>query len=168
MIKSKFQYRAALPLLLLVILIAAFSVLGYLLFFMPNDGTITTGIYAAVTFVLLFFLLVAFWLTVEIRKKLIVVRVDSNLISISSFYGLGPEQKFDSRQLDGYTTTLLPVMYGTTYEYLYIIKDGKQVCALSAFYHHNYAELKQALSGRLKFIGENTFEMAKEIKDTFR
>lgn len=168
MIKSKFTYWAALPLLLLVILTASFTVLGYLLFFMPNDGTITIGIYAMLTFVTFFFALVAFWITVEFRKKLIVVQVDSYSISIRSFYGLGAEQKFDGRQLDGYTTTLLPVLYGTTYEFLYVVKDGKQVFAMSAFYHHNYRELKKALSGKLKFIGDNTFEMAKEIKDTFQ
>jgi len=168
MIKSKFTYWAALPLLLLVILTASFTVLGYLLFFMPNDGTITIGIYAMLSFVILFFALIAFWLTVEIRKKLIVVRVDGHFISIKSFYGLGAEQKLDCHQLDGYTTTQLPVFYGTTYEYLYVIKDGKQLFAMSAFYHHNYRELKKALADKLKFIGEDTFEMAKEIKDTFQ
>jgi hypothetical protein len=132
---------------------------------MPNDGTITTAIYACLYFVLFFFALVAYWIISEMRKRLTTISIDNQNIQVGSFYGLGAKKLYDYTELDGFITSQIPVLYSTTYEYLYLIKGGKKVAVVSDFYHSNYAALKLALSDKVVFLGDRPFKMSTEIKE---
>jgi hypothetical protein len=167
MIKSKFKGWAFLPILLIFILIASFIMLGYVIFFMPNDGTITTAIYACLYFVLFFFTLVAYWIISEIRKRLTTISINNQTILVGSFYGLGAKKLYNYTEIDGFITSQIPVLYSASYEYLFLIKGGKKVAVLSDFYHSNYAAIKSALSDKIVFLGNRPFNMPAEIKDLF-
>lgn len=153
------------PLLLILILIASFTAMGYILIGMPKDNSFTTAIYICLYFVLFFFVLVTYWIITEIRKKLITVSIQSSTMLVGAFYGIGSKKIYDYTEFDGFITTQVPVLYAATYEYLYLIKGDKKIVILSDFYHRNYAALKLVLGDKLVFLGDQPFNMSSEIKE---
>lgn len=80
--------------------------------------------------------------------------------------GLGLEKAFDLSEFDGFITCQLPSR-GETYEYLYLIKNGKKEVKLSEFYHRNYLQLKNRITKTVHFLGDQPFSMLEEIKEIF-
>lgn len=120
--------------------------------------------------VYLFFVLFLFiwvWLVFgELRTKIIKVAIDNAQITVSGFLGLGARKSYLLTQFDGFETALLPSRYDT-YEYLYLMKNGKKIVKLSQFYHSNYVELKSDLMNKIKDLGQKKFNVFQEIKEIF-
>ncbi len=163
MTKSKFS----LWVILTTFVIAILSGINYLFFskllFADNDK-MSFG-------VLMFIGLLIFtwvWLTFgELRTKIIAVVIDSNVISVRNFWGLGRKVSFVLSDFEGYKTSLLPSKY-RTYEYLYLIKNGKKIIKISQFYHRNYSDLKIEIRNNVKFIGQENFNYIRELKEIFQ
>lgn len=168
MIESKFNWWAILPLVLAVIIFMVISYLTYFIFLMPKDGSMTPALYFMLTLVLVFFLITFIWVFAEMRKRALYVEIFSHSIIACSFYGYGKRQLFAFTGFTGYTISNLPNYYGNTSEYLHIIKGTKKVLSISEFYHKNYKELKDGLTGSLKFLGEIPFDMKEEWKDLLK
>ncbi len=99
------------------------------------------------------------------KKRALFVEIFSHSIIASGFYGFGKKHLYAFTGFQGYTISYLPTYYGDTSEYLHIIKGTKKVITISAFYHKNYQELKDGLTGSLKYLGEIPFDMKNEWKD---
>lgn len=163
MIKSKFSLWVILTIFLIIIL----SGINYLIFsklLLPESNKMSFGVLIFIG--LLFFTWI--WLTFgELRTKIITIAIDSNLISVRNFGGLGRKVSFELDGFEGYKTSLLPSKY-RTYEYLYLIKNGKKKIKISQFYHSNYSELKIELRKNIKFIGQENFNYIRELKEIFQ
>lgn len=116
----------------------------------------------------LFFLFVWFWIVFgEMRTKVIWVAVDESTIVIRRFIGLGPRQFYDFAEIDGFKTLILSSSSGS-YEYLYLMRNGKKIIKLSEFYHSNYKDLKRELSlHKCKNLGFEVFSYTNELKEIF-
>ena len=162
MIKSKFKFWVLLPILVLFLV----TVLLYQIIF---DGFIISEIENHVILYVLIFLLFYVWIWIfygELRTKAIVVTIDEKILYLKNYLGIGIHKIFDLSEFDGYITCQLPSR-GGTYEYLYLIKNGKKVVKISEFYHRNYPELKYRITKSLKFLGDQPFSMLTEIKEIF-
>jgi len=102
----------------------------------------------------------------ELRTKVIKVYIEDEELIVSNYWGLGAKRVYNISQLYGYETALLRSRYDT-YEYLYLIKNGKKVVKLSQFYHSNYGLMKQTLSGKIRNLGQKRFSYIQEIKEIF-
>ena len=167
MIESKFNWWAILPLVLSVIIFAVISYLTYFIFLMPKDGSMTPALYFMLPLVLVFCLWTFIWVFAERKKRALCVELFSHSIIVSGFYGYGKKHLYAFTGFTGYTLSQLPNYYGDTSEYLHIIKGTKKVISISAFYHKNYQELKDGLTGSLEFLGEIPFDIKNEWKDIF-
>ena len=109
-------------------------------------------------FVFLAFLIFALiWIVFgELRTKIIKVRIEGDEVMVANYVGLETKRIYNLSQFDGFETALLPSRY-YTYEYLYLIENGKKVVKLSQFYHSNYADLKNALTGKVRNLGQKGF-----------
>jgi hypothetical protein len=135
---------------------------------MPNDGSMTPALYFMLSLVLVFFLLTFIWVLAEMKKRALYVELFSHSIIVSGFYGYGKKHLYAFTGFTGYTLSSLPTYYGDTAEYLHIIKGTKKVITISSFYHKNYQELKDGLTGSLQFLGEIPFDMKNEWKNLFQ
>ncbi len=119
-------------------------------------------------FVFLAFLIFALiWIVFgELRTKVIKVRIEGGEVMVANYVGLGTKRIYNLSQFDGFETALLPSRYDT-YEYLYLIENGKKVVKLSQFYHSNYADLKNALTGKVRNLGQKGFSYIQEFKEIF-
>ena len=70
-------------------------------------------------------------------------------------------------EFNGFTTLLIPSNSGK-FEYLYLMKSGKKIVSISAFYHGNYSEMKQRLEIKVKFLGEEPFRLLTEVKKKYQ
>lgn len=121
-----------------------------------------------VLFACLFLAFVFVWLLRgELRNKAVVVTIYTNRIDVRYLMGLGKTRTFLFSELDGYLTSWLSSDAGQ-YEYLYLVCQGKKIIKLSQFYHKNYAELKEAITPRIKDLGEEKFTYKNELKEVFK
>jgi len=109
------------------------------------------------------------WLLLgEVRTKAITVELDADSLSVRGYYGLGSKRRILYSECKGFTTSDLPTESGQTYEYLYVMQNGKKVVKVSEFYHKNYDELKREIAKKLKYLGDKPFSMSDELMDTIR
>ncbi len=102
----------------------------------------------------------------EIRTKAVKVTIAQNHITVSHYIGFGKKKRYSLAAFDGYKTSILPSEYDT-YEFLYLMTDNKKRIKLSQFYHKNYKELKDNLTRKVKNLGNEKFNMLREIKEIF-
>jgi hypothetical protein len=162
MMKSKFSFWV----MLITFVIFILSGLNYLIFttlilFDKNDTT--AGILAFIALLLFTWVWLIFG---ELRTKIITVQIDYNIITVTNFGGLGRKKEFAYKEFEGYRTALLPSK-GRTYEYLYLMKDGKKKIKISQFYHRNYSQLKKEITKKVKFLGQERFSYLREFKEIF-
>lgn len=113
------------------------------------------------------FIFVWIWLIFgELRTKVVKVNIEGEEVIISNYMGLGTKRVYCFSQFEGLETALLPSKYDT-YEYLYLIENGKKVVKLSQFYHSNYDDLKNALTGKVRNLGQKGFSYIQEVKEIF-
>jgi hypothetical protein len=121
-------------------------------------------------FFIIIFLCAAFvnaWLiSGEMRQKVVTIEIGYDNLILRRYLGLGKAKTIYFDQLDGFRICYLPTNSGY-YEYLYVISGNRKVLKLSQFYHRNYFDLKQALSEKLKNLGEEDFSYKNEFKEIF-
>ena len=160
-VRSTFTKRIFLPLTVLALVIGVLLIVSFTLVDRLNDDWIP------VTVFYICFLFIFCWLVFgEMRVRMIAVGTTEDHLVVASFLGLGKKRKWYFLELDGYETVLLPSRY-RTYEYLFILRSGKRVVRLSAYYHRNYEELKTLIARKLKHLGSDGFRISKELNDMF-
>ena len=163
MIKSKFSLWVTMTFFVVVIL----SAVNYLIFskiLLADDSNISFGVLLFIG--ILFFTWI--WLVFgELRTKIIKVTIESKLLSIKKIGGIGRKVQYELDEFEGYKTCLLPSKY-KTYEYLYLIKNGKKKMKISQFYHSNYSEMKIELRKSIKFLGQENFNYITELREIFQ
>jgi len=102
----------------------------------------------------------------ELRTKAISTTFIDNTVYIRRFYGLGPSTYLDIADFDGYSTSIL-LSRGGRYEYLYLKRGEKKVIKLSEFYHRNYSDLKEYITKRIAYLGDEEFSFRTELKEIF-
>lgn len=161
---STFRFVAFLP-LFLVVMVLGFTVV------IAGIAATEEEFDAVLIYVGLCCLMLAVlaWLLLgEVRTKAITVELDADSLSVRGYYGLGSKRRILYSECKGFTTSDLPTESGQTYEYLYVMQNGKKVVKLSEFYHKNYDELKREIASKLKYLGDKPFSMSEELMDTIR
>ena len=116
---------------------------------------------------LLLHLFLIIWLVYgELRTKAIKVKIESDNISVNSFFGLSSSRLYTFKEFDGYKISILPSEY-QDYEYLYLMSNQKKIIKVSQFYHSNYLDLKKAIEIKTRNLGEEPFSLFKELKEIF-
>ncbi len=132
-------------------------------FYITTNGLPDYGIF-------IFFIFFAFfqiWLIFgEFRTKIIKVKIEGDRISWSGYCGLGKTRERLFKEFNGFRTSILPSKYNE-YEYLYLMEGERKLIKISEFYHKNYAELKQYISKKSVFLGEEQFSLIREFKEIF-
>lgn len=160
-IKSKFSLWTFLPIGLLLLVTGSLAFVIQSLFYTPN-----TPSFRIIVFIM-FFAFTWVWLVFgELRTKIVKVEVEGNQISVANYFGIGSKKVFSFSQFEGLQTAILPSRY-YTYEYLYLIKDNKKAIKLSQFYHSNYAELKSALTDKVRDLGQQRYSLIQDIQEIF-
>lgn len=127
------------------------GLLGIVLYqnFFSSDRIPPVSVFVFIAFILLIWIWLIFG---ELRKKTIVVKIDSNSITIKHFMGLGLSNQIMFSEFNGYITTTQDSRVAK-YEYLYLINKNEKEIVISEFYHQNYHELKNEISKKLDFLG---------------
>lgn len=162
LITSKFQPKVAAPIVVILAVVAIVIIVTYVI----NENREAPLIVMMAFYVPALFLagLIIFG---ELRKRAIQVMIDNETITVKRYLGWGKEELHFLNSFDGYYVTDLRSRYGS-YEYLYLVKDGKKVIKLSGFYHKNYLELKAALARRVKYNGYLPYNFFREMKEFFQ
>jgi hypothetical protein len=159
MLQSKFSFKSILPIVILIPLTTLSAI------FIKDHPSLLDNNLGTMYFVPLVFSFL--WMVFgEMRTKAIKVIVDDKQVSSCSFFGLGPIKQFYFSEIEGFKTSILPSQ-GTSYEYLYLIINGKKVMKISEFYHKNYQELKEAIELKTKDLGYEDFNFFREVKEIF-
>ena len=158
--KSKFKYWT---ILVIVLFLFVTWVIPFIVLRIQEKGDFPTSA------ILVFFILGFMWIWLflgELRTKAIQVKIEDEQITVKSFLGFGIKRSYPLSEFDGMETALLPSKYDT-YEYLYLVKNGKKLIKLSEFYHRNYPDLKEALLNKVPYMGEKDFTLLQELKEIF-
>lgn len=158
---SRFRFWALLPVALLLLVTGLLSVAIEKLLQRPNLPPFGIFVFLAL------FTFTWIWLVFgEMRTKVIKVHIEGEEVIVSNYVGLGAKRVYSLSHFDGIETASQPSKYDT-YEFLYLIKNGRKVVKLSQFYHSNYAELKSVLTGKVRNLGQKGFSYMQEIKEIF-
>ncbi len=107
-----------------------------------------------------------FWLT-EFRTRAHKVIIEEKSITVKEYFGLGKSKRFQYNDFKGFITSKQPGKFGEV-EYIFIIKEDKRQICISAYYHRNYAELKEKIKIKLPYLGEKEYKFGYEFKQMFR
>lgn len=164
MLTSKFRFPAYLP-LILVIFLGVFTLFISTVAISEED---LTAIFIYIGLCCFMIAVLAWLLLGEVRAKAVTVELDEKGIAVRSYYGFGSKRQFNYSECEGFATSDLPTESGQTYEYLYVMQNGKKIVKLSEFYHKNYTELKRDIASKLKYLCDKPFSMSEELMDTIR
>jgi hypothetical protein len=160
-IRSGFRFWAILVALTVVLVTA---ILFFIIWF-PFTSPVKEWAGLALIFPLMIFTWT--WLVFgELRHKVVKVCIKKDCIEVRNYFGLGHLKSYQFSEIDGSEICFLPTNY-STYEFLYLLKEGKKLVQLSEFYHSNYAELKAALQLKVEDKGEIEFSLMVEIREIF-
>ena len=158
---SRFRFWAFLPVALLILVTGLLTFAAEKLLERPNLPPFGIFMFLAL------FIFAWIWLVFgELRTKVVKVHIESEEVIVSNYLGLGAKRIYSFSQFDGLETAILPSRYNT-YEYLYLIENGKKVVKLSQFYHSNYTDLKNTLNDKVRNLGQKGFSYIKEVKEIF-
>jgi len=102
----------------------------------------------------------------EARTKAVRVSLGFNTITVSRYMGWGRSITFQFADIQGYRTSRLSSEY-SSFEYLYLVAGDRKIVKLSEFYHQNYSELKKELVKKIKYLGNEQFSWARELREIF-
>lgn len=161
MIESKLHLRSSLSMLLAIVCT------GLLYFtaetFLSTEQAATRG-YMFIAFLLSS--VTWLWIIlIELRTKATSITIDKDIIRIKSFLGIGFPQKFNIDELDGFVISSVPNGVDEKFEHLYLIKNKRKIARISEFYHKNYLEIKNSISSKASFLGEERFDVMLELKE---
>ena len=147
---SKFTYWAYLP----IIILPSSALFLYVLFKIFEQNPPYT-FYILLIAILLF----NYWFVMlELRKKIISIKINELGIKAINFIGLGFQSAISFNEVAGYKISVPPKELGV-YEILYLISNEKKVIRISEFYHGNYYDLKLFFMSKFKSLGEEDFSI---------
>ena len=111
--------------------------------------------------IFIFFLVI--FIRGELQKKVWKITLNPDTIVAVNFAGLGKTFQHLYHEFDGYITSILPNEYNE-YEFLFLRKAGKRTLVISEFYHRNYDEMKSIIEKKCIFLGEEKFNLGRELK----
>lgn len=158
---SRFSWRGYV-LVVLVLLFIVFSAVFVCLLFAP--GVKPFPLYLAAALMLFGSCVLVLG---ELRRSAVRLCLDGGTLSVTPYMGLGVTRRYDIRDFDGFTKTVL-VSRGEVYEYRYLMKDGRREVRLSSFYLKNYARLCSAVGAYCADKGERPMNIWLELKELFR
>ncbi|RZJ77788.1 MAG: hypothetical protein EOO47_15800 [Flavobacterium sp.] len=161
MIKSKFTYRISTPILALLSLILSLILIVQHIF---NSSKQDTRLFLCLLIIPIAYASVWFFYG-ELRTKAIFVAIDEKVLHRQTYLGLGSAKTFDLSEFDEFIVCEIPSKFAT-YEYLYLMKNGRKEVKISEFYHRNYLQLKQRIAKTIKFSGGKPFSLLTDIKKT--
>lgn len=159
---SRFKFWVLLPVVMLLIITGSLIVVSSILINTPG-----LPMFGLLAFILFFVLLWAWIFFGELRTKAVKVELRDNEITCSGYLGLGKKKVYYWKEFNGFETSLLPSQFNT-YEFLYLLVNGKKKIKLSEYYHSNYAELKELLMSRVNDLGQKKFSFQVEVKEIFK
>lgn len=106
------------------------------------------------------------WLT-EFRTRAYKIEIQNDKIIVREYFGLGKQKIFELKNLEGFNMSIQSSKSGS-YEYIFIIQEGKRIASISEFYHRNYAEMKAVIEGRIKNLGLSEYRFKNELKEMFK
>ena len=108
--------------------------------------------------------IVAFGLIIlhQIKTKLVTIILKENSIEITDWFK--KESTFKFSEITGFENRIEKGKF-ESFEYLYIVKNGKRIATISQTYHENYVELKSIVMQNLKNLGISKFGLISEIKE---
>ncbi|MBL7699796.1 MAG: hypothetical protein JNK79_16635 [Chitinophagaceae bacterium] len=162
LVTSKFRTKVAGPVVIIVMIIALVALISYIWSENPEAPWLPM-----VAFYVPMAVLGLMMIFGELRRRTIKVTIDSETITVRRYLGWGREELHFLNAFEGYHTTQLQSRYGS-YEYLYLMQQGKKVIKLSEFYHKNYNELKEAIATKVKFAGNVQYSWSREMKEFFQ
>lgn len=162
LVTSKFRTKVAGPVVIIVMIIALIALISYVWSENPEAPWLPMMAFYVPMAVLGLMMIFG-----ELRRRTIKVTIDSETITVRRYLGWGREELHFLSTFEGYHTTHLQSRYGS-YEYLYLMQQGKKVIKLSEFYHKNYNELKEAISKKVKFRGIVQYSWSREMKEFFQ
>lgn len=158
---SRFSWRGYM-LVAVVLLFIGFSTVFVCLLFAP--GTKPFPLYLAAAAMLFG----SCWLVFgELRRSAVRLCLDAGTLCVTPYMGLGLTRRYDMRDFDGITTSVL-VSRGGAYEYRYLMKGRCREVRLSSFYLKNYARLSTAIGACCPDKGERPMNIWLELKEIFR
>jgi hypothetical protein len=163
MTASKFRMWSILPIIMTLFISGIIGIVLYQIIF-SSDTMPPVSIFV---FIVLFTSILIWLIFGELRKKTIVVKIDSNSITIKHFMGLGNSYQTMLSEFNGYVTTIQQSRVAK-YEYLYLINKNSKEIVISEFYHQNYHELRNEISKKVDFLGNRPFNIFSEIKGIFQ
>ncbi|UFH34087.1 hypothetical protein [Flavobacterium acetivorans] len=135
---------------------------GFFLFYICLVSPVAT-----IVLPVLFLLFVAyFWLT-EFRTRAHKISVNTDFISVCKLFGLGRSEVYDFKKLDGFEISIQSGKSGS-FEFLFVLKNGKRVACISNFYHSNYGELKKILLENLSYFGVKKYSFKEEYSQMLK
>ena len=122
---------------------------------------------AGIFFPILFLtFMIYFWLT-EFRTRAHKIEILNGMIIIREYFGFGKQKVFELKKLDGFNISIQPSKSGS-YEYIFILQEGKRIASISEFYHSNYTEIKSSIEKKIKNLGQTEYKFKHEYKQMFK
>ncbi|WP_423735464.1 hypothetical protein [Chitinophaga caseinilytica] len=153
-VQSRFKWGAYTPLLAGVLLPAIISVVIWSQFIakglMTNNGKVS---WPLVLFVVAMSSQVGMTVFL-LLTRLVRMEISDYSIKTKNFYGYGQEKEWLFANLDGYSIKVRDLKNKGVVEFLILWKDGKKVLRINDSYFDNYFEIKEAVTGKLKNLGE--------------
>jgi len=153
--KTKFAY---LPIIICTFLSTSALVLLYL-----TINSAKAGIFSSILFLIF---VIYFWLT-EFRTRAHKIEIQNEKIIIREYFGFGKQKIFELKNLDGFNISIQPSKSGS-YEYIFILQQGKRIASISEFYHSNYTKMKSSIEKKIKNLGQTEYKFKYEYKEMFK
>lgn len=120
-----------------------------------------------VVFTTLLMLFAACWLLFgELRRSAVRLCVDGGMLCVTPYMGLGPVRRYDLRNFDGVTSSVVVSRSGT-YEYRYLMCGERRAVRISSFYLKNYRQVANAVAHVCPCKGERPMNLWLELKEIF-
>lgn len=161
LVQSKFRSKVAGPVIIIVMIVGLIILISVIWSWSPEFP-----VWPMLFFYIPTIFLGCMMIFGELRRRVLKVTIDKETITVRRYMGWGKEELHFLNTFDGYQLTHLQSRYGS-YEYLYLIRDGKRVIKLSDFYHKNFEELKSAIAAKVKYNGWLEYNFAREIRQFF-
>ena len=113
-----------------------------------------------------FCFIIYFWLT-EFRTRAHSVEILKDNIVLREYFGLGRRKEINLKDIEGFIRSTQPGKM-KDYEFLFLLKKGKRVVAISEFYHRNYSALRSQVENKIPDLGRQKYKFLPEYKEMFR
>lgn len=161
MLQSKFTRRVYFSVVLFFICTVGLGIPFYTLIGKP-DLSLPLAILLFVVFTFTWVLFFA-----ELKRKAVKVVIENDAIAVSKYLGAGTTKAYSWNECEGFKTSGVSSEWNS-FEYLFLISDGREVVIISEFYHENYQELKALIKKKAKNLGTRDSSFLIELKTIFK